>query len=429
VSEPREDESLLTRPALPLAAGGLAALLFGFRAGAPHAVALGATLLLLVLLAALYVRIAAAHVSAARELAPRACEDDRVDVRFRVGNEGGLALYGLELADDFPADRARAKRAVVYPALPAVSEVAARYRADCDVRRGVYPVGPLAILARDPLGLVLARREIGAISHLTVYPRVSPLAAPIDLAGGNRFDAGPERAGRAGAGLEFMGTRGYRPGDAPRFIHWPSSARAGELVVMEMEDLAAEDVAIFIDLERRALRGIGRASTLEYAIRIAAALAAEVARGANRVRLYARGARSYDVPAGAGPGHLARILEALALARADGEVPLARLLCETADELTRGASAVVVFSSLEVDLREYAEVIALFRARGVRLLAVLVDARTFLKVFDEQAAVERAAPEQRDVVWALLAEGATVYEVARGDDLAAKLAAPLGARE
>jgi uncharacterized protein (DUF58 family) len=287
-------------------------------------------------------------------------------------------------------------------------------------------VGPLAVVARDPLGLSRARREIGAVGQITVYPRVTTLAGLGDLGGGNRFDAGRQLAGRAGAGLEFLGTRDYRPGDPPRLIHWPSSARAAALVVMEMEDQAADDVAIYVDLERRAARGLGRASTTEYAIRVAASVATHVARGANRVRLYARGARSWDLPSGAGDVHLARLMEILAVARADGETPLAHVLRETAPELTRGATAVIVFASLEVDLREHAEVLAGFRARGVRVVAVLIDSRTFLKLFELQAAVERAAPELREVAAALVAEGATVYHVARGDDLAAKFAAPLG---
>lgn len=424
MSEPRDD--FFSRPALPLAAGGLAALLFGLRAGSPHGVALGTTLLLLVAFATVYARIAAARVTAVRDLAPRASEDDRLEVRFRVRNEGPLPLYGPELEDEFPPDRASAKRAVVYPVLPPWTELAARYRAECDTRRGVYPVGPVSIVVRDPLGIARSARELGATGRITVYPRVAALGGLLDLGGGNRFDAGREQAGRAGAGLEFMGTREYRPGDALRFIHWPSSARAGRLVTMEMEDLAADDVAIYIDLERRALRGLGRVSTVEYAIRIAASVATHVTRGANRVRLYARGKESHDVPAGTGETHLARIFEALAVARADGGTPLERLLRETASDLTRGATAVVVFSSLEVDLREHAEVLALFRSRGVRFLAVLIDARTFLKVFDEQAAVERSAPELREVAWALLSEGATVYQVARGDDLAARFLQPLG---
>jgi uncharacterized protein (DUF58 family) len=150
-----------------------------------------------------------------------------------------------------------------------------------------------------------------------------------------------------------------------------------------------------------------------------------VTRGANRVRLYARGARPYDVPPGAGDLHLARIFEALAVARGDGETPIADVLRETAPDLARGATAVAVLTSLDLDLRDYAEVLTLFQARGVRFVAVLIDARTFLKVFDEQSAVERAAPERREVVQALLGLGATVYEVARGDDIGARFLEPL----
>jgi uncharacterized protein (DUF58 family) len=193
-----------------------------------------------------------------------------------------------------------------------------------------------------------------------------------------------------------------------------------------MEETAAADAAIYVDLSRLAVRGLGRASTAEYAIAIAASIAAHLTRRQNRVRLFARGARPYDVPPGSGTLQLARILEALAVARAGGSLRLAALLEETAGELSRGASAVVIASSLDFDLAECAGVLAIHRARGVHVVAVLIDARTFLKVFDEQAAVEQAAPELSEVAAALMSEGATVYRIARGDDIALRLFCPLG---
>lgn len=419
-------DDLLARPIVPLAAAGAVAIVLAFRAGSGPALALGATLLGFVAFAAVYARLAARDLRAARDLAPRASEDDRIEVRFRVRNEGALPLYGVQVADRFPADRSPEKIATVYPVLGAFREVPARYRADCDARRGLYPVGPVSIVGRDPWGVARAARELDAsVGRITVYPRVTPLARFADVRGAARFDVGTMTAGRAGVGLEFLGVREYREGDPPRLIHWPTSARAGRLIVREMEETAAADVALYLDLSRLAVRGLGRVSTVEYAIRLAASIATHVTHGPNRVRLYARGAHSYDVPAGAGEVHLAQLFETLAVARADGAMPLAALLRETAADLARGATAVVIFSSLEIDLAEFADVLELFRGRGVRFVAVLIEARTFLKVFDEQAAVEREAPALGEVAARLTAEGAIVYHLARGDDLAGRLAAPV----
>jgi uncharacterized protein (DUF58 family) len=418
-------EDPLSDPVVPLIATAVAALLFGFRAGSAAALGVGIAIIALLAAAYLYAWLGARSATATRHVAPRAYEDQHLEVRFAIQNRGALPLVGLEVTDVFPADRVFKKSAVVFPALPAQAEVEATYRADCDAKRGIYAVGPIAVAAQDPLGLFRVERELGEMARILVYPHVFPIASLPDIAGGTRFDAGARYAGLAGAGIEFLGTREYRPGDPLRMIHWPSTARTGRLVVKEMEETAAADVAIFIDLSRLTLRGLGRVSTVEYAIRIAASVAAHVARGANRVRIYGRGSRPFDVPPGSGDTHVAAILETLAVARADGDVPLAALLREGASALGKGATAVVIFSSLEIDLREYAEALAFLRARGVSLVTVLIDARTFVKIFDEQVVVERTAPDAPAVIETLLGEGATVYTIRRGDDLPRRFDAPL----
>jgi len=423
-----DPEDRLFRPRNALAAAAALAIVLGLSHGSAGALAFGGALALLLLSASIYARVGAARLAAFRDLAPRAFEDDRVDVRFRVENRSSLPLYCVEIEDHFPADRVPAKRALVHPRLGARQAAIATYRADCDVKRGPYAIGPVIARAGDPLGLVERPRVLDAYQKLVVYPRAHPVARIHWGGGGLRFDVGALESAAAGAGLEFLGTREYRPGDCLRFIHWPSTARAGRIIVKEFEEVAAADVAVFLDLHRFSLKGLGRVSTLEYAIRIAASVAVHVARGRNRLQLHARGARPVHVPKGAGEVHLARILHELAHVRADGETPFARVLRETAPLLDPGATAVPIFTSLDVDLAEYADILALYRAHRVRVVAVLIDDGTFLKLYEEQEAREREAPTVPAAVAALLAEGATVYTVARQDDISTRLDLPYSAR-
>jgi uncharacterized protein (DUF58 family) len=46
---------------------------------------------------------------------------------------------------------------------------------------------------------------------------------------------------------EFHGLRPYRPGDSPRWVHWRTSARRGELMVREFEDLPSENLLLVFD--------------------------------------------------------------------------------------------------------------------------------------------------------------------------------------
>jgi uncharacterized protein (DUF58 family) len=91
--------------------------------------------------------------------------------------------------------------------------------------RGVYEMGPPTVAQRDPLGLVEHRVQPEATTQLVVYPQVYVLADP--TLGGVLAD--PMTAERQ----EFDRLREYVPGDPLRNVHWKSSAKHEEFLVME----------------------------------------------------------------------------------------------------------------------------------------------------------------------------------------------------
>jgi uncharacterized protein (DUF58 family) len=49
------------------------------------------------------------------------------------------------------------------------------------------------------------------------------------------------------AQMEIHGLRPFRPGDSPRWVHWRTSARRGELMVREFEDLPNDNLMLIVD--------------------------------------------------------------------------------------------------------------------------------------------------------------------------------------
>jgi uncharacterized protein (DUF58 family) len=118
--------------------------------------------------------------------------------------------------------------------------------------RGTYYWGPLVVSSGYPFGLVERRLLIPPSEKTLVLPALGKLhrgrlrrflrgADPRNV----RIRQRP-KVHRA-AQDEFHGLRPYRPGDSPRWVHWRTSARRGELMVREFEDLPSENLLLVFD--------------------------------------------------------------------------------------------------------------------------------------------------------------------------------------
>lgn len=122
-------------------------------------------------------------------------------------------------------------------------------------RRGVSEELAAEVRSAAPLGLVWWRRRVAV-----------RLAAPLEVGPSATETSMTEvaRAGGIGADAAFRGRPGhdlvrsvreYTAGDPLRLVHWPATARAGGLVVKELEDPDLPRLAIVVDL-----RGGGEAA-------------------------------------------------------------------------------------------------------------------------------------------------------------------------
>ena len=139
------------------------------------------------------------------------------------------------------------------------------------VPRGRYTLGPGTLVARDPLGIATVELTVPAGPAVLVRPRVPELGA-LFKESGTRGDGGLRAHLRRPSGLEPHGVREYVEGEPLRAVHWPTSARRGELMVRELEDAPRDSVAIVLDVEAATAVGPAGDTSLDDAVRAAAGL-------------------------------------------------------------------------------------------------------------------------------------------------------------
>ena len=140
--------------------------------------------------------------------------------------------------------------------------------------RGVHQIGPLSIQTGFPLGLKVFKKIFeDTKSELVILPKPLKVKKFPFATDASSMLHGENKSKRKGGHDEFVSLREYKQGDSPRHIHWPVSAKKGELIVREYQDILPSNLIIILDLNKDFNRGVAQESTLEYAVTIAASLA------------------------------------------------------------------------------------------------------------------------------------------------------------
>lgn len=239
--------------------------------------------------------------------------------------------------------------------------------------RGLYSIGPVTITTGDPFGFFSHTVTHGRPSSVLVYPRATELpnfyVPPANLPGEGRFRKRTHYVTPNASGI-----REYAPGDSFNRIHWPTVARTNNLMVKLFELDPASDIWIILDLEKKVQVGTGEEGTEEYAVNIAASIARYFLVANRSVGFISFGDRLFVEEAERGAQHFTRILEALALSRAVGDVPLASLINEEAKRFGRHTTVVVITPSTSED---WVSALQFLSERGVKVAAVLLEPSTF----------------------------------------------------
>lgn len=377
------------------------------------------------LLATLAIGFSAPHwlikrLSVTRTGPARAEENEVVQFEVEVRNHGWLPRFMVEAVDRLPFVGAAAGVAQPEAMLGLVAYVGGgsgrsfRVPLLCE-KRGFYQLGPVGLATSFPLGLAQARqRKNGGVQTLTIYPDIFPIVAlPLKGTPSEIHRGGfllPESTGSA----EFSGLREYRRGDNPRHVHWPTTARLGELMVKEFEPLASACLFLALDQSQQANVGQGKHSSFEYAVRIAASIGRYGCNSGMPIRLHGEGERSLEIGHGAGEAHFRELLDALAVVEADGRVPYAQALQTVALHCRHGQTVIVFLSQPEREIAATLQALSLLLARGAHLLAIVFDRASF----EGKASMPAApSPAPADPWSGLLDLGIPLMTVRRGDDL------------
>jgi len=274
--------------------------------------------------------------------------------------------------------------------------------------RGVFPISRTEVTLGDLLGLVSLSPPVSCQpARVVVRPRLVELDGLFSEAGRAGGD-GRRLLLRRSAGFDFHSVREYEQGESLRRVHWPTSARRGQLMVKELEDRAYDGVVVILDCDPPGAVGEPPDSSFDVGVRAAGSILRAHAIRGRPATFVSTGRERAVVPVRSAADDLGGAVSALAAAEPDALYGLARFL-GTDNPAVGGGEVVIVTATL--DSAAFAAVLAL---AGRRIVSVVwVDAASFA------ARPTRAEPG----ILRLAAHGIPTAVVRRGDDLAEELSA------
>lgn len=334
------------------------------------------TLLLFISWFYLYLSLKALEVE--RISPERAFENQKVIVTLRITYPFFLPLRWVYIRDFFGPDHSPLREFLIPHLSRGDREI--QYTAQCHGGRGQFSLGPLEVIGLDPLGIWKGKAIAQEITKFPVLPELIPLAHFWGQGTQTPFFAGAKTVHKAGVSHDFLGTREYRPGDSLKYIHWPATAHMGKPIIKEFQSHTSSRITFFIDLSEKALQGF-KPNTLDYSIKIIGSLAKNAAENQQEFRLIGQGDRPYTFPFGKGPGHLAWILEEMALMKPLGQIPLEEVLTRSLPLLEPGEEVILVASSHVMDPQRYINGFTILQAKEIHLSVILLVSPSFEKLW------------------------------------------------
>jgi uncharacterized protein (DUF58 family) len=411
----RRLRDLLTTRGRAFVSAGATLAICGVGLGFPDLSRIGVLLVALPLLSAALMRSHDLRFALDRTARPARVQVDEPSVVTltleNAGPAGSPLIMAEEQLDYALGDRPR----FVIPRLRRGDRQEVHYTVRSHVR-GRHRLGPLGVRLRDPFGLSARVAAISGSGEVLVLPRVLPLGSGRPPGSGIGAEGAiPHMV--ALHGEDDVSIRSYRDGDDLRRIHWPATAKTGQLMVRQEDRPARRRAVIVMDSRASGHRGSGAASSLEWAVTAVASITAHLVEQGYAVHLVTD-ETAEDGRAGQAI-ELDDALEALAVAHTGQLEQFAEVLHAAHPVTASGGLVIAVVTELDEDL---ARQVAALRQPGGTGLAVVLDPHGF-----GSGRPRGEGDDELTAVAVLRSAGWTVVVVSATDEIPATWAALSGA--
>jgi uncharacterized protein (DUF58 family) len=226
-------------------------------------------------------------LEAKREYTPRLFLGEQTAVNIRIKNHSWLPLPWFQLTESIPPELQASGELNQAVTVGGRRQISLTYQIRSQ-RRGYYRLGPLLLTSGDLFGFKEYSAHL-APDYLTIYPRIFPLRK-LGLPSRLPFGTVSARQPLFEDPARPQGIRDYRAGDSLRQINWKASAHSGQLAVKTFQPAISLETAILLNLNGAEYGRKERQIISEWAIEVAASLAAHLSNQRQPVGLICNGA-------------------------------------------------------------------------------------------------------------------------------------------
>lgn len=244
-------------------------------------------------------------------------------------------------------------------------------------RRGRYNLGSVTVTSGDPFGLFTKQLTMGKSNEIIVCPGSVdlPLLKSVPL---NNFGYASGFQPISQISPNASSVREFASGDSLHHIHWPTTAHTGRLMVKMFDaDRSYNSSKVFwviIDMDEKAQAGRGNESTEEYAVTIAASLIRHHLESGMKVGMISAGNQPSFFSPARGEPFLWSMLEAIALIRAEGQIPLGQVIMSHMDDFKDDPVIMIIGTS---NSRQLMEAVQRLKNQVESVGVVLLDTSSF----------------------------------------------------